>query len=70
MNSAYKAIHPSGVPRGARWTTPLSNQGQMIEVQYSTGAPGQSDDSGEGDLFMREVSGGVLLATYRRTENS
>ena len=51
----YTEVPEFSVPKHARWTTPRANQGQMVEVSYSTGDPNQRDESGPGDRFRRVI---------------
>jgi len=58
----YVRVSEAIVPKGARWSQPLSDQGQMVERYYSTGNPRQRDESGPGDEWMMFVdrSGGPV----------
>lgn len=62
----YTEVPESKVPAGARWTTPRANQGQTVEVSYSTGNPRQRDESGRGDRFQRVVDHSDRSVWYGR----
>lgn len=59
----YESISESQLPeslRGTgtgRWDIPTANQGQMVEVSYSSGRPGFAEKAvqGLGDMYRRSI---------------
>lgn len=65
----YEPISSEQVPPGAAWDVPRQNQGQIVEVAYSDGAPprpGRAENN-RGDLYqrVRDTSDGSVTY-YRR----
>lgn len=54
----YTEAPASEVPDSIIFTTPVRNQGQIVEVSYSTGTPAglaRNYDADEGDPWMQET---------------
>lgn len=64
--TVYLQIHESAVPPGAVFVTPGRNQGQTIEVSYSTGASAGNVDADHGATFQRIVDRAANTTTYYR----
>jgi hypothetical protein len=65
----YKPVPASAVPANLVWITPRRNQGQIVEVSYSTGVPSGREtnyEADEGDPWQRTIDHADRSTTYAR----
>lgn len=62
----YKPISLAELPDGLIFHTPRQNQGQIVEVSYSSGRPGDRSEAGPGDTYKRVVDHSDGTTDYYR----